>query len=89
VPRKLSQKHAASLAARMNWSSYDLLGEIQVTLAALADLECRYEIVHERLQQGSAAPGCCAGEALPAGARAICSALERTRAPHPGQPMSR
>jgi hypothetical protein len=34
-------------------SSDDLLGEIHTTLAALADLECRYQIDQERLKQGS------------------------------------
>jgi hypothetical protein len=37
---------------RMFWSSDDLLGELQDTLAALADLECRHQIEQERLKQG-------------------------------------
>ena len=32
--------------------SDDLLGEIQATLSALADLECSHEINQERLKQG-------------------------------------
>ena len=32
--------------------SDDLLGEIQATLSALADLECSHEIDQERLKQG-------------------------------------
>jgi hypothetical protein len=36
---------------RRVWASDDLLGEIQVMLAALADLECSYE--RERLRQKS------------------------------------
>jgi outer membrane protein TolC len=38
---------------RIPCPSDDLLGEIQATLAALADLECSYEIDQERLKQGS------------------------------------
>ena len=51
--RKLLQKRATLLAARMIWSTDDLLGELQGTLAALADLECCYEADLERLKQGS------------------------------------
>ncbi|WP_048710610.1 hypothetical protein [Microvirga massiliensis] len=33
------------------WSSGDLLHELQATLAALADIECRYERDWERIEQ--------------------------------------
>jgi hypothetical protein len=35
------------------WYSDDPLGEIQTALAALADLECRYEMDREQLKLGS------------------------------------
>ena len=44
----------ASPTMRRFLSSDDLLGEIQATLSALADLECRYQI-EEQLKQSSEA----------------------------------
>ena len=48
-----SQSHTASLPMRSLFPSEDWLGEIQATLAALADLECSHQIDQERLKQGS------------------------------------
>ncbi len=45
----------ASPTMRRFLSSDDLLGEIQATLSALADLECRYQIEKEQLKQRSEA----------------------------------
>jgi hypothetical protein len=43
----------ASPTMRRFLSSDDLLGEIQATLSALADLECGYQIEEEQLKQSS------------------------------------
>jgi hypothetical protein len=48
-----SRSTTAFPAIRIPCPSDDLLGEIQATLAALADLECSHEIDQERLKQGS------------------------------------
>jgi hypothetical protein len=53
MPRNSPLQPVASPTMRMFWSSDDLLGEIQGTLAALADLECRHQIEQEPLKQGS------------------------------------
>ena len=45
----------ASPAMRRFYPPDDLLGEIQATLAAMADLECRYEMDQEQSQLGSVA----------------------------------
>jgi hypothetical protein len=42
-----------ALAAHTNWYSSSLLPELQRTLAALADVELRYEAARERLEQSS------------------------------------
>jgi hypothetical protein len=48
-----SRSDTAFPAMRISCHSDDLLSEIQATLAALADLECSYEIDQERLKQSS------------------------------------
>jgi hypothetical protein len=48
---KLLARQIVSAATQVLWSPDDLLGEIQATLAALADVECRYEQDRERLVQ--------------------------------------
>ena len=53
--RNLLQPHIASPAMRRFYPPDDLLGEIQATLAAMADLECRYEMDQEQSQLGSVA----------------------------------
>jgi hypothetical protein len=53
MQRNISLQPVVSPTMRMFWSSDDLLGELQDTLAALADLECRHQIEQERLRQGS------------------------------------
>jgi hypothetical protein len=41
----------ATVRASMSWSHDELLAEIQTTLAALADIECRYEAEREAFEQ--------------------------------------
>jgi hypothetical protein len=53
MPNKRSQPPTIFPAIQMIWPSDDLLGEIQATLAALADLECSFEQDQERLRHGS------------------------------------
>jgi hypothetical protein len=53
MQRNIPLQPVASPTMRMFCSPDDLLGEIQDTLAALADLECRHQIEQERLKQGS------------------------------------
>jgi hypothetical protein len=53
MQRNIRLQPVVSPTMRMFWSSDDLLGELQDTLAALADLECRHQIEQERLRQGS------------------------------------
>ena len=48
---KLLARQIVSAATQVLWSPDNLLGEIQVTLAALADIEYRYERDRERLMQ--------------------------------------
>ena len=48
-----SQSDTTFPAMRIPFPSDDLLGEIQATLSALADLEFSHEIDQERLKQGS------------------------------------
>ena len=48
---KLLARQFVSAATQAFWSPDDLLGEIQTTLAALADIEYRYERDRERLVQ--------------------------------------
>ena len=48
---KLLARQIVSAATQALWSPDDLLGEIQATLAALADVEYRYERDRERLVQ--------------------------------------
>jgi hypothetical protein len=43
----------ASLAEPVRWSSDDLLLELQSTLRAVADVDLRYEIAHEGLEECS------------------------------------
>jgi hypothetical protein len=47
------QQHIASPAMKQFSLPDDLLGEIQATLAAMADLECRYTMDQERSKLGS------------------------------------
>jgi hypothetical protein len=53
MQRNIPLQPVVSPTMRMFWSSDDLLGEIQDTLAALADLECRHQMDQERLKQGA------------------------------------
>ncbi|MPR11540.1 hypothetical protein [Microvirga tunisiensis] len=48
---KVLTRQIVSAATQAFWSPDDLLGEIQATLAALADVEYRYERDRERLMQ--------------------------------------
>jgi hypothetical protein len=48
---KFLARQIVSAATQEFWSPDDLLGEIQTTLAALADVEFRYERDRERLVQ--------------------------------------
>jgi len=48
---KFLARRIVSAATQAFWSPDDLLGEIQTTLAALADVEYRYERDRERLVQ--------------------------------------
>jgi len=52
MQRNIVPQNGASSMMRMFESSDDLLGEIQAALAALADLDCRFEIDREQLQLG-------------------------------------
>jgi hypothetical protein len=66
----------AALARRIGWSTDDLRDETRATLAALADIECRYEAQCERLEMS---PG---AESLKHGLRAEWDARrKRERAP--------
>ena len=49
---KFLARRIVSAATQAFWSPDDLLGEIQTTLAALADVEYRYERDRERLGNG-------------------------------------
>ncbi len=49
--RSLTDK--ALPAMRVFWPSDDVLGEIQATLAALADLDCNYQMDQEQMKQGA------------------------------------
>jgi hypothetical protein len=53
MQRNILPQHVASPTMRTFGYSDDLLGEIQTALAALADLECRYEMEREQLKLGS------------------------------------
>jgi hypothetical protein len=53
MQRNIPLQQVASPTMRRFMSSDDLLGEIQATLSALADLECRYQIEEEQLKQSS------------------------------------
>ena len=55
MQRNLLQHPIASPAMRRFYPPDDLLGEIQATLAAMADLECRYEMDQEQSQLSSVA----------------------------------
>jgi hypothetical protein len=68
VHRNLLQQHIASPAVRRFYPPDDLLGEIQATLAAMADLECRYKMDQEQSQLGSVAD---------ASRRDVCAERER------------
>ena len=50
MQRKIFPQHIASPPMQLFGSSDDLLGAIQSALAALADLECRYEMDREQLK---------------------------------------
>ncbi len=51
--RSIFSQHVALPTMSTFGYSDDLLGEIQTALAALADLECRYEVDWEQLKLGS------------------------------------
>jgi hypothetical protein len=68
MSNKRSQPPTIFPAIQMIWPSDDLLGEIQATLAAMADLECRYEMDQEQSQLGSVAD---------ASRRDVCAERER------------
>jgi hypothetical protein len=55
VQRNLLQLPIALPAVRRFYPPDGLLGEIQATLAAMADLECRYEMDQEQSQLSSVA----------------------------------
>ena len=55
MQRNLLRQPIASPAMRQFYPPDDLLGEIQATLAAMADLECRYEMDQEQSQLSSVA----------------------------------
>ncbi|ANY84621.1 hypothetical protein BB934_41330 (plasmid) [Microvirga ossetica] len=55
MQRNLLRQPIASPAMRRFYPPDDLLGEIQATLAAMADLECRYEMDQEQSKLGSVA----------------------------------
>ena len=68
MQRNLLQHPIASPAMRRFYPPDDLLGEIQVTLAAMADLECRYEMDQEQSKLGSV---------VDASRRAVCAEREK------------
>ena len=51
MPRNALARRVVAFAERVLASPDDLVHEIQVTLAALADIECSYEAARERLDQ--------------------------------------
>jgi len=68
VQRNLLQHPITSPAMSRFYPPDDLLGEIQVTLAAMADLECRYEMDQEQSKLGSV---------VDASRRAVCAEREK------------
>jgi hypothetical protein len=53
MPRSSLAHRVTTLGTRLLWSPDDLLHETQATLAALAEIEERYESDRERLEQGA------------------------------------
>jgi hypothetical protein len=50
MPRRLVTQRAGARSVQSVWYPEDLLPQLQHTLAALADVECRYEAVREELE---------------------------------------
>lgn len=53
MPRPLVTQRADARSVQSVWYPEDLLPQLQHTLAALADIECRYDVAKEQLEASS------------------------------------
>jgi hypothetical protein len=56
MKRSSLPQRASAPSIQPAWYPDDLLPELQRTLAALADVECRYEVLKEQLQASGGTP---------------------------------
>jgi hypothetical protein len=53
MPAAINTHQTAPVTEPIRWTPDDLLGEVQLTLQAVADVELRYELARERVEVSS------------------------------------